>query len=153
MFRPLATFGTDAVMQTDDTSTLETGSFFFKYMLSCANSFDSKGIFDQTHLISLPVAFVKPLDGCTRKRRTLETKIDPMSNCAISSAAFPAVIRLAVFLPSTTLAWFLLSEMCITNRAIHPTRSQHGYRYFCIHLHERATLFRCLTLRTGNILS
>jgi hypothetical protein len=64
-----ATFGTEAVVQGDGSSTLCACPFlfFFQKILFSTDSLHPGGVLDQTDLISLSITFIQPFDDSTGK--------------------------------------------------------------------------------------
>jgi hypothetical protein len=100
--------------------------FFFHEKLLCSRGFDSECILDQADLIPFSVPLIHSLDESAGKRLAFETKINPALDRAISYLASPAIGRLTLFRSSAAWTGSLLSEMCVTDRAIHPARRKHG---------------------------
>jgi hypothetical protein len=116
-------------MQGNNPSTLCTGPFlfFFQEILFCAHGLYTNGVLDQTDLISLPIAFIQPLDDTTGKGCAFKAEVNAAAGSTVSNVALPAMVRLASFLPSAALTSLLFLEMHIANHAIHPTWRQQAY--------------------------
>jgi hypothetical protein len=105
-------------------------------MSLCTDSLESHGVFDQTDLVSLPIAFVEALDGRTGKGRTFETEINSLTGCTIFYFAFPAMFGFAGILTVAAQTWLLLFQIYITDGAGNPAGCQHGRRKFCSYFHS-----------------
>jgi hypothetical protein len=101
--------------------------FFFHEKLFCTNGFDSNCILDQADLIPPSIPLIHSLDKGAGKRCAFKTKINLSVERAISDLAPSAIIGLTVFGSSAAWADSLFSEMCVTDRAIHPARRKHRY--------------------------
>ena len=105
-------------------------------MLLCAHCFDTNRIVNQADLVSLPIAFVEPLDDCAGKGGTLEAKINPLIGGTVFYFAFSAMFRLAGILPAASQARLFFFQMHIADRTGDPAGCQHGWGYGSVYSHR-----------------